>query len=231
VAARRCHLPLVTDAASQRHLGVRAPAESSGRVLIFPEVPLAEVDDASIARLLIEGDVRAPRVAWQRFAPMVHRMLKRAFGPDHEIDDLVQEVFLTLFRRVHALREPRALRAFVISITANTIRYELRRRAARRWLRFGEPIDVEGADVDLDSREAIVRLYRILDRLGSADRTVFALRFLEGMELMAVSQALGVSLATTKRRVARSWQKVAAGVKRDEALVEYLGGLGSGEVS
>jgi len=220
----------VTDAASERYLGAPADPERSGRVLIFPEVPLAEVEDASIARLLIESDPRAPRVAWQRFAPMVHRMLKRAFGPDHEIDDLVQEVFLTLFGRVYTLREPQALRAFVISITANTIRYEFRRRAARRWLRFGEPLDVQAADADLDSREAIVRLYRILDRLGSDDRTVFVLRFLEGLDLTEVSQALGVSLATTKRRVARSWRRVVAGVTRDDALVEYLGELGSGEV-
>lgn len=220
----------MNDAASERRFGARAHAERSGRVLVFPEVPLADVDDASIARVLIEGDPRAPRVAWQTFAPMVHRMLKRAFGPDHEIDDLVQEVFVTLFGRVHTLREPQAIRAFVISITANTIRYELRRRAARRWLRFGEPVGVQGAAADLDSREAIGRLYRILDRLGVDDRTVFVLRFLEGLELAEVSQALGVSLATTKRRVARSWRRVVAGVRHDDALVEYLDGPGPDEI-
>jgi RNA polymerase sigma-70 factor (ECF subfamily) len=68
-----------------------------------------------------------------------------------------------------------------------------------------------------------------LDRLGTDDRTVFALRFLEGLELTEVSEALGVSLATTKRRVARSWRRVVAGVRRDEALVEYLDGPGVGD--
>src|SRR5579863_7503494 len=137
------HLPLVTDRAPERPKGAVAPAERSGRMLIFPDVARTHLDDASIARSLIEGDRRAPRVAWQRFAPMVHRMLKRAFGPEHEIDDLVQEVFLTLFKRVHTLREPQALRAFLISITAHTIRYELRRKVALRWLRFGEPVDAQ----------------------------------------------------------------------------------------
>ena len=188
----------MTDAATKRPLGANAP-ERGGRVLIFPEVSLVDIDDASIARFLIDGDARAPRAAWQRFAPMVHRMFKRAFGPGHEIDDLVQEAFLTLFARVHTLREPQALRAFVVSITAHTIRHELRRRTALRWLRFGEPPDTTSESADLDSREAVVRLYRILDRLGSNDRTVFVLRFLEGLALTEVSQALDVSLATAKR--------------------------------
>jgi RNA polymerase sigma-70 factor (ECF subfamily) len=194
-------------------------------VLAFPEVAHADLDDAAIARVLLDGDHRAPRMAWQRFAPMVHRMLKRAFGPEHEVDDLVQEVFLTLFKRVHTLREPQALKAFVIAITAHMIRYELRRRAALRWLRFGDIPDARAADSDLDSREAVVRLYRILDRQGSEDRTVFTLRFLEGLELVDVSQALGVSLATTKRRVSRAWRRVLASASRDDALVGYVAKL------
>lgn len=225
------HLPLVTERATKHTQGGVAPAERTGRMLLFPEVPRANLDDASIARILLDGDHRAPRVAWQRFAPMVHRMLKRAFGPEQEVDDLVQEVFLTLFRRVHTLREPQALQAFVISITAYVIRYELRRRKALRWLRFGDPPDVPAADTDLDSREAVVRLYRILDRQDSVDRTVFVLRHLEGLELVEVSRALGISLATTKRRLARAWRRIAAGAKRDGALVGFMDKLGAGEAS
>jgi RNA polymerase sigma-70 factor (ECF subfamily) len=143
---------------------------------------------------------------------------------------MVQEVFLTLFARVHTLREPRAVRAWVLSITAHTIRRELRRRAARRWLHFGVPPDARAPAADLDSREAVVRLYRILDRLGTNDRTVFVLRYLEGLDLTDVSQAVGVSLATTKRRVARAWRKVVDGARRDDALFAYLGAPRSGEV-
>jgi RNA polymerase sigma-70 factor (ECF subfamily) len=118
----------------------------------------------------------------------------------------------------------------VISITAHMIRYELRRKTALRWLRFGDIPDAAAADSDLDSREALVRLYRILDRQGSEDRTVFTLRYLEGLELVDVSQALGVSLATTKRRVARAWRRVVTSARRDDALIEYVAKLGMVEV-
>jgi RNA polymerase sigma-70 factor (ECF subfamily) len=220
----------VKDAADR---GVReiVPPERSGRVLIFPERRLVDADDASIVRVLREGDPRAPRVVWHRFAPMVHRILRRAFGPEHDIDDLVQEVFLVLFDRVVTLREPNALRAFIISITAHTIRRELRRKTTARWLMLGDISTARAREADLDSREAVVRLYRILDRLGSDDRTAFVLRFLEGLELVEVAHATEVSLATTKRRLARAWGRVVTHAKRDSALVEYLAGLGAGPAS
>jgi RNA polymerase sigma-70 factor, ECF subfamily len=216
----------VKDTASDQRPSGAQPPERGGRLLIFPDVALADTDDVSLVAMLIQGDVRAPRVVWSRFAPMVHRMLRRAFGPEYEIDDLAQEIFLVLFRRAHTLREPQALRAFVIAITAHTIRYELRRKAASRWLRFGEPAVARAADADLDAREALTRLYRILDRLNSHDRTAFVLRFMEGLEVADVSQALGVSLATTKRRLARAWRRVVLHAQRDDALMAYLAGLG-----
>jgi RNA polymerase sigma-70 factor, ECF subfamily len=216
----------VKDATSeQRLLGDPLPGRG-GQVLIFPDVALAEIDDVSLVAMLLEGDARAPRVVWQRFAPMVHRMLRRAFGSEYEIEDLAQEVFLVLFRRAHTIREPQALKAFVIAITAHTIRYELRRKAATRWLRFGETAVAKAASADLDAREALARLYRILDRLSSTDRVAFVLRFMEGLEVATVSEALGVSLATTKRRLAHAWQRVVLYARRDTALVEYLAGLG-----
>jgi RNA polymerase sigma-70 factor (ECF subfamily) len=199
-----------------------------GRVLLFPERGVAETDDVSLVRILLAGDGRAPRMVWQRFAPMVHRILKRAFGPEHDIDDLVQEVFLVLFDRVNTLREPKALPAFVIAITAHTIRREIRRKTAARWLHFGDSPYARARDADLDSREAVVRLYRILDRLRAGDRTAFVLRFFEGLELVEVAEATGVSLATTKRQIAHAWSRIVSHAQRDPALVDYVSSLDAG---
>ena len=79
--------------------------------------PLTEADDATLAVALIEKNVAAPRVAWTRFSPLVRRILRRSLGPQHDVEDIVQDVFLCLFQRVHTLRDPVALKAFVIAIT------------------------------------------------------------------------------------------------------------------
>ena len=203
---------------------------AGGQVLAFPDRGIAG-DDAALVQLLLDGDPRAPRAAWQRLAPMVHRMLRRAFGPSHEVDDLLQEVFLLLFDRVTTLREPRALRAFVITVTAHTIRRELRRMRLARWLTFGEPPVTADRGADLDSREAVRRLYLILDRLGPDERTAFSLRFFEGLDAVDVAKAVGVSLATIKRRLAHARDRVVYHASRDAALVDYLAVLGAEDES
>ena len=119
---------------------------------------LADSDDATLARALIARDPRAPRVLWQRFAPMVFRMLRRTLGADHDLDNLAQEVFLCVFEKVRALREPKALKAFVISVTSLTMRHELRRRWVRRWVRLSGKTDAAELEIvtpDTDAREAL----------------------------------------------------------------------------
>src|SRR4249920_2108942 len=167
-------------------------AEDGARVILLPGAALSEGDDATLARALIARDPRAPRVLWQRFSPMVFRMLRRTLGADHDLDDLAQEVFLCVFEKVRGLREPKALKAFVISVTVLTTRHELRRRWVRRWVRLSKKSDAADTEVvstDTDAREALGRFYAILDRVNVNDRTAFVLRYMEGLELTEVAAA------------------------------------------
>jgi RNA polymerase sigma-70 factor (ECF subfamily) len=181
--------------------------------------------DADLARALIARDANAPRLLWKRFAPMVFRILRRAMGPGHDVEDLVQDVFLCVFEKVPALREPKVLKAFVISCTVFNARSELRRLWRQRLIRVADKGDVSGdalVEVDHDGREALSRFYAVLDRINAHDRTMFVLRFIEGLEVAEVAAASGWSLATTKRRLARAWSKVTLLVDRDPLLREYL---------
>ena len=135
---------------------------------------------------------------------------------------------MCVFQKASTLREPQALKAFVITVTAFTVRGELRRRWSRRWLRRQRPQTGPGqlvSNQDIESREALRRFYNILDRVGTQDRTAFVLRYIEGMPLEDVAAALDVSVATAKRRLARVWDRVVLLAERDTALVDYLSGL------
>ena len=181
--------------------------------------------DEVLARALISKEARATRIAWERFSPMVRRILRRSLGAEIDAEDLLQDVFVRLFSKVHQLQKPGALRAFVIAITTLTVRQELRRRALRRWIGLGRdesPSDPRAMELDPVAREALVRLYAILNRFATRDRMAFVLHFVEGMKLAEVSAALGVSLATTKRGLSRVWSRVVFHVHRDPLLADYL---------
>jgi len=191
-------------------------------------VPLAEAEDAVLALALIAKDTAAPRVAWSRFAPLVRRILRRSLGPQHDVEDIVQDVFLCLFERVHTLRDPVALKAFVIAITVRTARYEIRRARVRRWVglsRTAELPDLRVVNADSSSQHALIHFYRTLERINERDRTAFVLRFIEGMEAAEVAAALDVSVPTARRCFTRAWERVTFFARRDPFLVDYLGTL------
>lgn len=194
----------------------------------LPSPSLTEADDATLARALMAKDQTAPRVAWSRFAPLVRRILRRSLGPQHEVEDIVQDVFLCLFERVHTLRDPVALKAFVIAIAVRTARYELRRARVRRWVglsRSAELPDLRVVNADTSSQHALIHFYRTLDRINARDRTAFVLRFVEGMEAAEVAAALDVSVPTARRCFTRAWQRVTFFAQRDPFLVDYLSQL------
>ena len=198
---------------------------------------LSSVDDATLSRALAEGSKGAQRVAWERFSPAVRGVVRRSLGPEFDAEGVVQEVFLCLFQRIRTLREPAALRGFVMSITVltvrTTLRTEVRRQRLRRWLgqqQETEPKSLRLVPEDLDAREALTRFYEILARINERDRMAFLLRFVEGMGVAEVASAVGVSVPTARRCFTRAWERFTLLAGRDPFLADYVVALGSTEL-
>ena len=188
----------------------------------------ADLDDAMLASMAANGDPEAHTAIWDRYAPLVRGIVRRSIGPESEVEDLVQEVFLRFYRNLSLLRNPGALRSFIFAISLCVTISELRSRRVRRWLRLTDNgTQPTGArcvpPADFEAREAVSGLYAILDRLDPRDRMAFVLYHVEGLELTEVAEALNVSLATVKRRLARIASRVFAMAESDQRLVQYSG--------
>jgi RNA polymerase sigma-70 factor (ECF subfamily) len=195
---------------------------------------LTTVEDADLARALMERHPEAPRAVWTRFSPLVRRIVRRSFGPEHEVEDLVQDVFASLFAKPERLREPAAFRAFIVSITLHNVSYELRRRRVRRWVgltQTSELPDIRVVESNPESREALIRFYRILDGVRDRDRLAFILRYVDGMEVADVAKAMSTSVPTARRCFTRAHKRVSMLASRDPFLADYLVPLSGGERS
>ncbi len=197
-----------------------APPPPSGARLVIN----GETADEELARAASGGDPRAAIAIFRRYVVQVRSKLVRWIGA-HDLDDHVQEVFSRLFEQLPRLRQPSALRSFLIGITLRVACTELRRR--RRWrLRLtatGEVPDIaEHARDDGTAREALSRFEDILGKLAPRTRRVFVLRYVEKLELVDVAAAMDISLATAKRHLARASMRVFAMAEREPALVEYV---------
>jgi RNA polymerase sigma-70 factor (ECF subfamily) len=181
--------------------------------------------DAELVEALRSDDARAPGRLWDRHAPAVRRLLGRTLGTNLDVDDLTQEVFLRVFVRLPALREPSALRPFILSVAANVLKWELRRRWVNRKVRLsdtGTLPDVAGVSEDVESRHALRRCYQILDDLTARERIAFVLRYMEEMTVQEVATTLCVSVSTAKRWVNRGAAKVAERVGQDPDLRDFF---------
>ena len=85
-----------------------------------------------------------------------------------------------------------------------------------------EKLELRTFQPNAEAREALTRFFKILDRLNAVDRTAFTLRFVEELELRDVAAALDLSLATTKRRLTRTWKRLSCLVRNDPALSDLL---------
>ncbi len=181
------------------------------RLQVAPRAHEAHPSDEELADALVAGEPWAATAAYHKHAPMVFRFLHRALGSQGEAEDLMQEVFLKVFSKVGGLRKREALRSFVFSVAIRTLKWELRRRRVRRLFRgssFDEVPEPSVEATDMASLQAVRRLYAVLDRLSAEERAAFVLRHVEQLTLEEIADALGVSLATVKRRLVRATRVV-----------------------
>ena len=171
----------------------------------------AAVTDTELVEALCKREPWAEAAVWHRYAAFVHQVAHRSLGSRHDAEDILQQVFFCLFTRIDALKKPSALRSFIFSITVRTLKSELKRRRVRRWVTLsdtGELPDASTPGVDPIATQLLRKFYRVLDRLRVEDRTIFVLRHLEEMTLEEVAEVMQLSLATVKRRLQKSNQKV-----------------------
>lgn len=198
-------------------------ARPAGRV-----VPLFTAgSDETLVAALRAGDAQAQRHLFERHAPHVQRVLARVMGVDHELGDLLHDVFVEAFGSLERLSDARALRAWLTSIAVFTARSCLRRRRRRSWLRWmgwDELPEVPATTANGEVTLALRQVYAVLSTLPDDERIAFALRFLEGMELTEVAEACDVSLATIKRRLNRAEGLFRARAAHEPALRPWLEG-------
>jgi RNA polymerase sigma-70 factor (ECF subfamily) len=203
---------------------ISEPPPSGPRAIADVEDSTGE-DDAALVRAAWRGDKQAHVAICRKYTALVRSKIGRSIG-GQDVEDHVQEVFLRLFEHLPQLRDPGALRSFIIGITLRVGGTELRRRRCRWWLTMtptGElPEPPPSRDDGSDVREVLARLLAILGRLTPHSSRVFELRFVEEKELTDVAKAMNISLATAKRHLSRASTCFFAMAEREPALADFV---------
>jgi RNA polymerase sigma-70 factor, ECF subfamily len=189
------------------------------------EASFVLVDEADLARALLEGRRGAAPLAWRRFYPIVISTLRRLLGPGDDLPDLAQDVFARFFAKLRDLRKQGSIRAFVTGIAFRRAREEIKRRRVRRTsanLVLHHLNELSLARItDPERRHAAGRLYGMMSVLSENDRSAYTLRFVEGLELNEIAAALSISLSTVRRSIRRATEQIDRLVRNDPMLASF----------
>lgn len=188
------------------------------------ELPI-RLSDAALVGAIRGGRTAARKVLFDRYGGDVERVLYRIMGPDPEITDLLQDVFVAALGSIDQLRNPDALRGWLTGIAVRKGRKCIQRRQRWRFVQLVAPAELPEREALLPSAEvseALRRTYALLEKLPADERVAFALRHIDGMELTDVAAACEVSLATIKRRLSRAHAAFTALAAEDPLLCEWL---------
>jgi RNA polymerase sigma-70 factor (ECF subfamily) len=147
------------------------------------------------------GDRQALELLLRSVQPRLLRYVSRLVGVDHAAD-VVQEVLISVARKLTWLAEPRLFRPWAFRIASRAAFRHLRKE--KRWTRYASD------DADFDTIAAAEpppsedRLRELLDspELSPASRAVLVLHFQEEMPLAEVAAVLEIPLGTAKSRLA-----------------------------
>lgn len=182
-------------------------------------------DDLELARRCAAGDATAQRQLFRDTRGNVHNTLYRILGSNRDMEDLVQEVFIEVFRSVGRFRGEAKLTTWISRITTRVaLGHISRRKPAPQSLEAVAEVDGGAPDAArlLEVREAARRLYAALDRVAPARRIAFALHVIDGLPLREVADMTDSSLVATKSRVWRARREIERRAEKDPLLAGFL---------
>jgi len=147
------------------------------------------------------GDIDA---LYRRYAPYVGAVATRLLGRDSEVDDLVQDVFLSALRGLAQLRDAHAVRGWLAKVTVRQAVRRLRKRRILQALQRSGDVDYQqlaAADTSAEQKALLARVYRALDQLPARTRVIWILRHVVHEPLHSIVDLTSCSQSTVQRKL------------------------------
>jgi RNA polymerase sigma-70 factor (ECF subfamily) len=164
-----------------------------------------------------------------RVVPVVRRLVYALLGPDQEREDVMQEIFIHVFRGVSRVRDPERLEQWTARVAINTVKNELRRRKRRRLASWDPLLDPDRlvSHNDFDSRHLALRAVRAIEQLPERERELLLRRWFQPTTAESLAGDAACSSRTIKRRLRRAQARFTRLVQRDASLSDWVAAHGA----
>jgi RNA polymerase sigma-70 factor (ECF subfamily) len=202
-----------------------------------PVVPIAndKLNEAEAIQRVGDGDAAAFEYLYRLHSRRVYAVCLRMVGDTTEADDLTQEAFLRLFRKIHTFRGESAFSTWLHRLAVNTALMHLRRKSPPIASIDATPdpddhtaspsIDIGAPDLLLEGSIDRINLERCIKRLSVGYRTIFVLHDIQGYEHNEIAEILGRSVGDSKSQLHKARTRLREQlheVQRDKARDKRL---------
>ena len=239
-AAGKLRAPLVPVAAAVpvRHSqngkdnlwsGTRIPHHGcvpTGTVARARRTDASELSEAEAIRLAQQGDAAAFERIYRLHSRRVYALCLRMVGNTAEAEDLTQEAFLQLFRKIHTFRGESAFSTWLHRLSVNVVLMRLRKKglAETSLEEVTEPDEEAGgprkeigaADLLLSGSIDRVNLQRAIDRLPPGYKSVFVLHDIQGYEHNEIAELMGCSIGNSKSQLHKARMRLRELLQEDQ---------------
>ena len=146
------------------------------------------------------GDEDAFEELVARYHPRLRYYLRRILLRADHADDVLQEVWLAVFRALPRLADPGALAAWLYRIARDKASVQWRGRPPERLLDVSDLAEEPSQDSEFRQEDA-QEIHASLDQLPPEQREVLVLRFLEDMTYQQIAKVTGCPIGTVRSRL------------------------------
>jgi RNA polymerase sigma-70 factor (ECF subfamily) len=173
---------------------------------------LSECDDLMLAKMASEGNLEAFETLYHRHYKRVYNLCLRMLNDSSEAEDLTQEVFIQLYRKIKSFRGDSAFSTWLYRLTVNQVLMHFRKRQVRneKTTEDGEmPPQVLNQDAPANSNPIDkIAIEKAVMQLPRGYRTVFVLHDVKGFEHEEIAKMLGLSVGTSKSQLHKARLKL-----------------------
>ena len=200
-------------------------ATASGLAVV--ETPAQPESDQQLAKSAAAGDMAAFEELYRRHNRRVYALCLRMTQNQSEAEDLAQEVFINLFRKVGSFRGDSAFTTWLHRMTVNQVLMHFRKRSVKleKTTEEGEtPVQIVQGTENPGAMPVIDRiaLDKAIAQLPPGYRAVFVLHDVEGHEHEEVARILGVAVGTSKSQLHKARMRLRSLLKKQHSPAPTL---------
>jgi len=174
---------------------------------------LGKATDFELATAAAQGDMAAFEEVYKRHHRRVYSVCLRMLQNTSEAEDLTQDVFIQLYRKIGSFRGDSAFTTWLHRMTVNQVLMHFRKRTVKfeKTTEEGEtPVQIVSGTSNPEKMRIVdkIALDNAIDQLPKGYKNVFVLHDVEGFEHEEVARILGCSVGTSKSQLHKARLKL-----------------------